>query len=311
MLRTALTLALALSLGMPGIAGASRVIDRIVAVVNGEIITQYDLDRKLAPHIQQVAKDGLSAKDKARIVSLQRGLLQKMVDEMLLLKEAERLGIEISETEIENHIRQIKRQNNITEEQLLEQLKRERLTRDEYERNLREDMQRFRLLSAMVNRKVVVSEDDIQEYYERNREEYVRERKVSLGLILLPPEEDAGGLAQRISAGDISFEDAAVQYSIGPGKEQGGSIGNLTWSEIGLDWKAALEGVEVDGVSDPFAIGRRKAILKLIGEQAGDIRPLEEVRIEISEALRQPTYTRLYDEFMTRLKDKAIIDIRL
>lgn len=305
---------LAVCILFPGFAGPARgaeIVDRIVAVVNGEIITLYELNKKLAPHLRAFYGKPVTPEDEERIRRLQKGLLTKMVDELLLLDEAKRLELEVSETEIENHIRQIKRRNNLTEEELQRQLKIERISRDEYKERIRSDMLRFRLLSGMVSRKVLVSEEEIDRYYQSNIDEYQKEREVRLGIILLPQGQDAGAMAERIRSGELDFAQAAKEHSLGPGADEGGDIGWLKWKQIAPDWKESLKGVSEGGIGKPFDIGGRPAILCLLENKAGGAKDMQDVRDDIRTALHQPKYEALYKEYLGGLRDKALIDIRL
>jgi peptidyl-prolyl cis-trans isomerase SurA len=291
-------------------ARATEIVDRIVAVVNGQVITSYDLDRELAPYFMQLGGRKLNAQDEQQLTMVRKKLLARLVDDILLLMEAKRLNLEVTDTEVENHIRQFRQSNSMTEEDLGRQLQRENMTREEYKRNIRESMLRHRVLSYMVRRKVLVTDEEILRYYDEHRNDYVQAKKVELGLILLPPSEDLDGLVQRLGKSEISFEEAARKYSKGPGAQSGGSIGRLKWSELASQWREALAQIQPGEISEPFSIDGNKAILKLKAIIPGKERPLDEVREEIRQKLYDPKYAVQYAEYMQDLKTKAIVDIR-
>lgn len=290
---------------------AAKIVDRIVAVVDGQIITQYDLDKELAPYFRQMGGNVLGEQNEQQLNAMRKKLLDRLVDDILLLKEAERLGFQVTDTEVENHIRQFKQSNNMTDEDLSRQLLAENMTREEYRRSIRENMMRHRLLSYMVRRKVLVTDEEIERYYREHIEEYATPREVELGLILLPPGKDAEALTQLLRQGDVSFEDAAREHSEGPGARNGGSLGKLKWSEVAPEWRVALENVQPGEVSRPFLVGRQQAILKLLEVIPGQERPMDQVREEIRQKLHEPKFARIYTEYMQGLRDKAIVDMRL
>lgn len=290
---------------------AAEIVDRIVAVVNGQIITSYDLDQELAPYLIQLSGRKLGAQEEQQLAGMRKKLLDRLVDDILLLKEAERLSMQVSDTEVETHIRQFRQSNSMTEEDLARQLQRENMTREEYKRNIRESMLRHRVLSFMVRRKVLVTDEEIVRYYDEHRSEYTQAKEVELGLILLPPGEDADGLVQRLRKDEFSFEEAARRYSKGPGAQSGGSIGRLKWAELASQWREALAQVQPGGISEPFSIEANRAILKLRAVIPGKERSLDEVREEIRQKLYDPKYASQYAEYMLSLREKAIIDIRL
>lgn len=292
-------------------ASAVEIVDKVAAVVNGQIITLYDLDRELAPYLAQIGGAALREQDRQQLAAMRRKLLDRLVDDILLLREAERLGFQVTDTEVESHIRQFRQSNSMTEEDLARQLRKENLTRDEYKKSIRESMLRHRVLSYMVRRKVLVTDEEIGRYYAEHLGEYATPREVELGLILLPQGEDAHSLWQRLSSGEITFAEAARKHSKGPGAGNGGTIGKLKWSEISSEWRAALEQVQPGEVTEPFAINGGRAILKYIALVPGKERSLDEVREEIRQKLYDPKYAIQYAEYMKSLRDKAIVDVRL
>jgi peptidyl-prolyl cis-trans isomerase SurA len=253
----------------------------------------------------------LSREDQMQLAAMRKKLLERMVDELLLLAEAKRLGVAISDSEVENHIRQFKQKHNLSEEALSDQLRLEQLTRTDYEKMVREDMQRFRLLSGMVNRKVFVSEEEVQAYYEEHKSDFAQDRSVDLGLILVADPALGQDLAARIAAGEVSFEDAAAEHTIGPGKSRGGHLGEVKWKELSPEWKNAIKDLSDGGVSEPFALSGKTALLKLVSNTSGTVEDIENVRDEIRAKLFEPKYRKEYEDFLVRLRDKAIIDIRL
>lgn len=292
-------------------ASATEIVDKVAAVVNGQIITLYDLDRELAPYLAQMGGRTLREQDRQQLAAMRRKLLDRLVDDILLLKEAERLGFQVTDAEVETHIRQFRQSNNMTEEDLARQLRRENLTRDEYKKSIRESMLRHRVLSYMVRRKVLVTDEEIGRHYTEHLNEYAIAKEVELGLILLPRGEDAQSLGQRIRKGEIAFAEAARKYSKGPGASNGGNIGKLKWSELAPEWRAALESVQPGDVTEPFSTGSGQIILKYIALVPGKERSIDEAREEIRQKLYEPKYASQYAEYMKGLRDKAIIDIRL
>jgi len=111
--------------------------------------------------------------------------------------------------------------------------------------------------------------------------------------------------------GTISFDQAARQYSRGPGAAQGGDIGVLAWNDLAGAWRSALEGLEVGRMSPLFSVQDQPALLKLLDEKAGEVKPLPEVQDQIREKLMQPRLEARYDEYLDRLRDQSVIDIRL
>jgi peptidyl-prolyl cis-trans isomerase SurA len=290
---------------------AQEVVDRIVAVVNGELITLFELNQRFKPILDQFDGQDVQAEDAAQLLQAKRKLLDQMVDDILLRQEAERMELTVSDVEVQNHLRQVREQAGVTNAQFQEQLKSQGLDPEMYEQRIRDEILQHRLLSFMIRRKVVITEQEIQDYYRDHPGEFSQQRQVHLALILFASRSQAEQVVQELRDGTISFDQAARQYSRGPGAAQGGDIGVLAWNDLAGAWRSALEGLEVGRMSPLFSVQDQPALLKLLDEKAGEVKPLPEVQDQIREKLMQPRLEARYDEYLDRLRDQSVIDIRL
>jgi len=306
----ALTLTfLCLSAAAP--ARSAEVVDRIVAVVNGDIITLFDLNERLKPVLERFKGRTLSDADKQSLLKFKQDLLEKLIDDILLEQEVKKFNITVSDVEVENLVQSFKENNKLTEEAFQEQLKLEKMTRQEFAETLRKDILRRRVLGVMVRHKVVVTSEDVQRYYDEHKQDFAKDRTVHLGLILLPQGEPAEPLRERIAKGEISFAEAADAYSEGPGKGQGGDIGVLEWKSLAQEWRTALDGVAEGAVSKPFLINGREALLTPRTVEAGDPQKLADVENEIRDKIYAERIQERFTEYMADLRSKAVIENRL
>lgn len=296
--------------GAVPVAG-EQVVDRIVAVVNGEIITLFELEQKAKPVFERFRNEqegGLSETQKKEVYER---VLQNMIDNMLLQQEAKRLEMEIEDSKVRDRIRDIKNQRGWDDERLAQMLAKEGLEREEFEENLRTDMMRRRLVNAMVRRKLVVTEEEIQAYYDENQDEFSQEKKVELRLLVVPSREQAETLRQRIAEGELDFAQAAREFSQGPAAKQGGDLGWVQWADLASKWKEVLRSTDQGSMTNPFPLQGQTAVLYLEQTQEGQVQPLSAVRDTIAEQLRGPKFEQQLDTYLQRLRDKAVIDIRL
>ncbi len=297
------------------LSGPSRALaqegDRIVAVVNGDIITMYELDKRFAPVMKQFEGKEISASDEERIMAMKRQLLDRWIEDMLLLQECKRFNINVTEAEAEARLKAILQQNRMNDQQLAAELTKKNLTRAEYMAEMRKEISISRLLDYMVRAKVAVSNEDVEAYYRNNMGAYESGRKVVLRLIVLPMDMDAESLREKIVDKDMTFEEAAKKHSVGPGAETGGDLGTLGWDQLAPDWRKMLEGMKPGEVSKPFDLSGRKALLKFVQDSSGDSKPLPAVAEQIRDKLAKPKYEETYANFISKLKSKAIIEIKL
>ena len=293
------------------VAFAGEVVDRIVAVVNGEIITLFELNERLKPVLERFKGHKLSDKEKEAIGKVREDLLEKMVEDVLLQQEVTRMGVTVTDGEVQNELDSIRTRSSLTPEAFEEQLKLEGLTVDDMKKRIRDDILKHRLLGFMVKRKVVVSDEEIKAYYDANAARYVQDKSVDLSVILTPSVPSAEEIRARIEKGEVLFEDAARLYSEGPGASQGGGLGELVWGDMAEAWRDALTDVAPGGMSTVFEFRGFGALLKLNKVLGGAQQPFEEVKKDIRNTLYQRQVEERFTDYMQELRANAVVDIKL
>lgn len=306
-----LRLALVVGLLLAAVPARAEVVDRIVAVVNGQAVTLFELNQHMRPLLDRFRGRELTMQEKAAIAKMRTDLLQKIIDDMLITQQVEKLGLSATEVEVQNSVERFYKQNGMTAEDFDKQLLLEGMTREDFAQKVRQDILKHRLLGFMVRRKVVVSDEEVKAYYEKHIESFRRDKEVALSVILLPLAEDADALRGRIAGGELAFADAADLYSRGPGVGQGGSLGRLAWVDLAQDWRDSLEGVAPGGMTRPFDFRGHTAILRLDDLREGETRPLEEVKEEIRDRLFGIQAEARFSEYMQTLRDEAVIEMKL
>lgn len=289
----------------------AEVVDRVVAVVNGQAVTLFELNQHMRPLLDRFRGRELTMEEKATIARMRSDLLQKIIDDMLITQEVEKLGLTATEAEVQNSVERFYKQNAMTAEDFDKQLLLEGMTREQFAETVRKDILKHRLLGFMVRRKVVVSDEEVKAYYEQHIESFQRDKEVALSVILLPLNEDADALRQRIEKGELTFADAADLYSRGPGAGQGGSLGRMAWNDLAQDWRESLEGVAPGGMTKPFDFRGFTALLRVDDMQAGETRPLEEVKEDIRDQLFAVQAEARFSEYMEKLRADAVIEKKL
>lgn len=294
----------------PAIAG--DVVDRIAAMVNGQIITLFELNERMKPVFEKFQGRELSDKDKAAIVTIRKQLLEQMVQDILIKQQVEKLGVTVTETEILNEIESVQSRNKMSAEEFEAQLRLEGMTLEQYKDKLKDDILKHRLIGVMVKRKVVVSDEEVKQYFEEHRKDYVKDRQVELAVILAPTLGAAEQLREAITKGEMTFAEAAAKYSQGPGSDQGGNIGTLDWNTIASDWRDALNKVHPGEMSQAFQFQNFGAILQFVSEVGGESREFDPaVQEEIREKLGQQQLEARFAEYMKSLRSDAVVDIKL
>ncbi|MEO8602703.1 MAG: peptidylprolyl isomerase [bacterium] len=134
-------------------AVTGRVINRIVALVDGDPITLHEV-RTFATSDPRLAQANASAAD----------VLELLITQRVLEKEIEAQGIVVSDAEIDRYMANVRQRNNITDEQLDTALAQQGLTRPRYRQQIKEELQRAQLINREIRGKVSVSPEEIDRY---------------------------------------------------------------------------------------------------------------------------------------------------
>lgn len=296
-------------LGVPAHA-ADTVLDGIVVVVNGKIITRYELEERLAPVYDQLRGKSITAEEAKQIAAIRQKLLAQMIDDILILQDSERYKLKVSDNEVEEQITKFRTSRNLSEEDFKNNLVKQHMSRDDFVRNMRRDIIKHRLIGAVVTSKVVITDSEVEARYNERKEEYSKDSMVQIGIILLPPEMSAATLKADIEAGKMTFAQAADKYSRGPGVGSGGDMGFIAWKDLSPGWNTAIAGLKPGQIGAPLRVQDFEALLQVIDLKAGEVTPLDEVREQIYQSLHEGKFETVFQDYMEKLRSKAVIEYR-
>lgn len=212
-------------------------LDRIVAIVNNDVITLTELEDRLVETRKQLAAERIAAPPEE---VLRRQLLERMVIERVQLQLAAQLGIRVADSDIDRAMDEVARRNKMTTDELLKVLTREGLDPAAYRARLREQIAMQQLLDREVANQVSVSDSEISNFLQNARRSGSEfEYHLSHIFIALPEAasseqiQAAKARAEKIHAEVKAGEDfarAAVTYSQADDALNGGS---LDWRKSG------------------------------------------------------------------------------
>lgn len=291
---------------------AAEIVDRIVAVVNDEVISQSELD--------QMAK-ALQSKPGTTIPSgsgkdFQRQLLDALIMQKLAKSEAKRRGITISEKEINRAFEEFKKRNRIEDEEVLaKMLAKDGLTIKSLKQQLAEQMLQERLLSIIAGSKVVVTETDVRNFYEQ---EYPKTGGVQVHLKMLnipfPPgatgaqREEVKKKAELIfqeHRQGASWDDLSKKHSI--------LINDLGFvAERDLDPQLAqfLSGIK-SGDTAPIQTQKGFLLVQVLGRREGRSGSFEEAAPQIRQLLQRRQMEKTFKQWIESQRDKSHIKIMM
>jgi peptidyl-prolyl cis-trans isomerase SurA len=296
-------------------AGArAEIIERVVAKVNGQIITLSEFQSRQ-----------LEAAQGARVEPAQIGpflrqnnarILQDAIDEILLLQKAEDAGLKIRPEFVDEAIDSIKKENKITsDEQMTEALEREGLTLAELRQRIERSMTRRMMVQRDIEPRISVTEPELRAEYEKLKAtEFTRPATVTLQEILV--KEEGGGralareLVEKARAGE-DFAALARTHSSASSRANGGDIGQIAQGDLNPELERVAFALPVGGVSDPLAVEGGYRIVRVTAKTSGSTTPYEAAKERVRDRLMLARFEKEYDGYMQELRKGAAVELRV
>jgi parvulin-like peptidyl-prolyl isomerase len=298
------------------------IVDRIVAVVNDDIVTLSDLNAAFEPYLAKINENYKGA-EKGKIISEGRvAVLKRLVDNKLIEQQSKKSGLIIKEEEVMSIIRGMLKQRNIELADFAKTLEKDGLTFEVYKNETKEQILRQRLVRREIFSKIVITDEEIGEYYRAHREEYEGKEAVRFKQILLPISKEERGQtrdALRRDAEDVrkrivgaeSFDAIAAQYAQGPASQTGGDVGFIEKGQTFPEVEAAAFGMAVGDVSQVIESPAGFHIIKVIDKKGAGLKPLTEVRQEIRMKIEDQKMGPRFEQWMEELRKKSHIEMKL
>ena len=284
-------------------------IDRIVVVVNEDVITNTELEARIEEIKQELAARNI---DPPAESVLRKQVVERMVFERIQLQLADEARVRVNDKDVEQAIARVAEQNNRTVEQLYRALRRDGIEIERYRSQIRDDLKIQRLLDREINNRITVSDAELENFL-ATRDDQARvddAYRISQILIAVPnaatPEQveaaktKAGEIYESLIAG-ASFEQAAITHSDGQNALQAGSLGWKKPGQLPGMFVESLLALEPGGVSDVLRSSVGFHILKLDEHKLGvQAQPVPQVHV--SHILLRPSEVRSISEVKTKLE---------
>ncbi len=302
---------------MPG--ADAELVDRIVAVVNDDIILRSELDEAMAPIRKQLEQSGYSEVQQKIVLDNQKQkALNGLVDEKLTDQQIKRYGISVSDGAVDQSIERIKSINNLSDDDLKRALDMEGVNYDTYRRQIKTQMLQSRLVNIEVKSKIVVTDQDIKAYYDANQSQYAGQTKYHLRHILLRVDssleserervlEEMRELEKQLKRG-ASFAEVAKAHSQAATAAEGGDLGFFESRLLAASIREALKDIK-PGELTPIVDTEQGYQIFLVEEISSTGRSLEEASREIEDKLLSEAREKKFKAWLEELRERAHIQI--
>jgi len=299
----------------------ARVVEKIAAVVGDEIILGSEVEEKAAPLLAEVARETDPGQRAARASALRHEVLERMIDDALILQEATELRLSVTSEQVDASIDEIKRQNNLDDEQLRQALAGQGMSMATYRQDLKRQLLRFRVINIAVGAKVTISDEDIKNYYERHMKgEGSLQVKASHIFIGIPENADPSVVAEKQALGRKLLERAlagedfaalAKEYSDDAAtRGEGGDLGYFGKDMLPKPIEELVFSMKPGEIRGPVRADRGFHVIKLVDRRQRPAKPLDEVKDDIRMQLRQREMDKQTKTYLAELRKKTLIDLR-
>lgn len=285
----------------------AEVVNKIVATVDGEPITERELRR----YAKERGQEGMSESQ----------LLDALITDTLLDKEVEAKNITVSDAEVDRYIEQVKQRGRLDAAGFNAALAQQGMTLEQYKVRIKGELEKSQLINREIRGRVNVTPEEIQRYYDANIDTFTVNSGVTVRGILVevgPADGEAAvaraqAKAEEARAKAVSGEDfgeLAAEYSDGPGARSGGVLGTFKQGEMDPTLERAVFSLKPGEVSEVVRNQRGFFVLKVDESESGGHRPLAEVKDEIRERLYSERIEKRFEDWLSReLRERHSVEV--
>jgi peptidyl-prolyl cis-trans isomerase SurA len=295
----------------------AQLIDGIAATVNDEVITTVEVDKEYLQMQKETEK--LPPAEK---MGLRSDALNRLVDKKLITQKIRELNINVPDDELKLAIDDVKKQNNMTQEALVQALAGQGLSYEQYRSQLREQIERLKLMSQEVRAKIQVGEREMRDYYEANRAKYGAEQQFRARHIFFKVDKKGGaeelarvqavadGVLKEAQAGK-DFAELAKKYSNDPAAaKDGGDLGTFKKADMLPEIGDAVASMKPGEVSPLVLSPAGLHIIKLEEKSLSPGKTFEEVKDSIDELLFKKKTDERFAQWVKDMRASATIYIK-
>ncbi|MCF8024199.1 MAG: SurA N-terminal domain-containing protein [Desulfobacteraceae bacterium] len=300
-------------------AHAGQVVDRVVGVVNDDVIRLRELNRELEPVKERLQSRGLSGEEfEKQLYDARERILDEMINDKLAEQQIEDAGISVGQGQVDSAIERIKQKNQYTDKELRQALQMRGMTMEEYRGEIKRQILRSRLVNREIKSNIVITNDEIRRYYEEHPEKYGGKVKYELRNILMRSPEAVGTdsktklreqmqkVAEKLKSG-ASFEQMARDYSEAPNASDGGALGKFALEDLSRDLRPVIKNLEEGEFSDIVETNPGLQFFYVEDIVTTEPKPLDEVSDEIHSTLYEQQVNEKYSDWIASLRQRAYI----
>jgi peptidyl-prolyl cis-trans isomerase SurA len=295
-----------------GLSYGEIMLDKVVAVVNGEVITWSELYQGMEFEASPEVK-ALGDQERRKLFKeSEAAFLENLIDSKIILQAARVAHVGASETEVNNTIKDIKSKHKLSDEAFDKAIAKEGFTLKDYKKKLSEQIIAHKLIDLEVRSKVLVTDKEINDFMLANKE--AGDEGYLISLILIKDSGNPGSDEARLKAiyeklnGGTSFADVAKQYSDDSSARAGGDKGFVRRADLSGEFVNVISKMKKGQVSEPFRTAAGINIVKLVDSRIfakeGDLKGA------IKDRIFNGKFERAFKAWVKGLRQMAYVEIK-
>lgn len=298
------------------------VVDQIVAKVNGDIVSQDEIQRFQKDLAQELKTQGAAgAQYQEMLVEKQKDVLRDRIDELLLIQKGKELNINV-DSDVSKYIANVQRQSGLTDIDKFHDWVRQQsgMSYEDFLNQAKNSMLTREVVGEEVGRHINISDKEIQAYYDAHKSDFIRDEKVFLSEILISTEgKDAAGVAaaekkakeiQTEAARGERFSDLARDNSDAATSKDGGVLGGYKKGDLAKQIEEAVWNLPKGAVTQPIKLATGFEIFKIDDHTKQGLAPVADVKPDIENILYAPKMQPKVREYLTELRRQAFLQIK-
>lgn len=272
-----------------------------VATVNGDKIYLEDYQLRLNQKMTMLPKNVLDQPD--HIKRFEKEVLDGMITEKIMDLRAKELNISISVAELEDKIKDIKKDYRKDFSIMLTQ---ENIQYEQWKEDFKKEMLLQKLIAMDVNANIKVSEDEAEDYYNEHLSKYKTESRVRVLQIVVRDVAMAKKIEERLNTGE-DFSSVAAKASIGPEAHRGGDLGFISSRIMPEPLDKTIFNLSVNKISPIVQSSYGFHIFKVLEIQPAKIANFTDIKEEVIADIRSQKEEAAFISWLEALKLKAVI----
>ena len=297
----------------------AEVIEKIVAIVNSEIILESDL-KKMPAKLKKrdLIYDYLIPSDEALFYKGDRkSLLQYLINEKIMDSEVKRLNLTVTPDKVDQEIKEIAKRNNISSQEVLTAVSSEGLSVSEYKESLKSRLERQSLIESEIISKLRISDEDAySEFLRKNPSSRSTMNEYSISHIFFSPKKNGGEAALKKAEevyaklrGGENFEVLSQQFSEDPNYSNGGFLGTFKTGEFLKELEDSVVSLNPGNYSPIIKSKMGFHIVKLLSKKGSTDPKFEKDKERIKSQIFDATFRRQLKLWLQTKKDESFLRI--